>query len=101
MTQVGPERWLQVGGALFAAGCTLSVAYLIYVLEADEDKTFWSLPGWLGLTVTGIGLIMLLGGFFARSDGATPTQHQSAGNRSRNYQAGRDISMRRERESGD
>jgi hypothetical protein len=86
------EKLLQVGGVIAGLGATLSVGYLIYALE--QNVNFWGWLGVLGVGLTGAGLLCLcLGLVVPRDRGQSGSQVQRGGRQSRNFQAGRDISM--------
>lgn len=87
------DRLLQVGGIVAGLGGPLAIGFLLFVLEVGGE--FWTWPGWLGVLITAGGLLLVGMGLVLRdpSDGAIAPQHQRGGNRSRNYQAGRDVNI--------
>lgn len=87
------EKLMQLGGALSGLGGAVAVAYWVYTLEAEPRQSFWDVPGITGVVVTVIGLVMLLFGFMGREPNSQPVQRQNAGKNSKNYQAGRDITV--------
>jgi hypothetical protein len=57
------DRWLLVGGAIFAAGVLVAFSWFIYVHEA-LGASFWAWPGSVGVAGTGVGFALLVFGFF-------------------------------------
>lgn len=84
------DRLVAAGGVVAGLGGALGAAYYIYSLEAGES--FWAWPGVVAVGVTGIGLIVLLGGLIRR-DTPAPGQQQRGGKGSTNYQAGGDMTI--------
>jgi hypothetical protein len=85
-------RWLAVGAAVLGVGAILAVSWLVY---AQQSRTgFWSWEGSAGVVIAGVGLIMLIVGFVMPGNEDAVRLVQHAGNRSRNFQAGRDINIR-------
>lgn len=88
------ERWLVVGGAILGAGALLAISWFIYIIQAQKNQSYWSTPGVIGATVSGVGLIMLVIGFFLPKEGKEEphsSQVQHGKRNSINLQAGRDI----------
>jgi len=88
-------KLMQLGGVLSGLAVTATVAYWIYTLEAD-GQVFWTLYGVLGVVGTISGLSILIWGFFKKEKEEIPSQRQSGGIRSTNYQAGRDMAIGRD-----
>ena len=84
---------VQVGGITASLGGTLAVGFFLFVLESGG--AYWTWPGWLGAGTTAIGLVAVAMGLALRDPSEDPVaaQHQSGGNHSRNYQAGRDVNI--------
>ncbi len=87
-----PDRLVTTGGVVVGLGCAFGVAYYIYSLE--NELSFWSWQGVVALVVTGLGLILLVGGLLRR-DRPSAAQRQRGGKASTNYQAGRDMTIGR------
>ncbi len=87
------DRLLQVGGIVAGLGGALAIGFFLLIRESGEQ--FWTWPGWLGLSITAIGLLVVGLGLVPRDsdEGAVSAQHQSGGKKSRNYQAGRDVTI--------
>lgn len=88
------SRWMTLGGAVLGLGALLLVSWLIYGIQSKTS--FWYWPGILGVTLTAIGLVVLIVGFVlpdAENEDASPTQRQYGGDKSINLQAGRDIKL--------
>ena len=87
------DRLLQVGGIFAGLGGALAVGFFLFVLEAGGE--FWKWPGWLGVLAAAGGFLLVGTALVLRdpSVGAIAPQRQSGGNRSRNYQAGRDVNI--------
>lgn len=79
-----------VGGVVAGLGGALGVGYFIYALQSSVS--FWSWPGWVGVIVTGSGLLLVIVGLFGR-DKSAGGQRQRGGASSTNYQAGRDLTI--------
>ena len=84
------DRWLAFGAAVAAIAATAIIA----IWQAQPQGGYWQLPGISALAVLGVGVAMMLVGFFKR-DSREPSaqQTQRAGAGSVNFQAGRDITM--------
>lgn len=61
-----PDRWLQVGVAVFGAGASLAAAWLVHVTEAD--KSFWTWPGGVSVGLVVLGLLVLLAALCMRPE---------------------------------
>jgi hypothetical protein len=87
------EGIIQVGSALLGSGVTLAGGYWIYIKQAADHESFWSPLGYLSCLLTVAGVIVCIWGLFGPAPPETPlmAQEQSSGERSTNYQAGRDI----------
>lgn len=83
------------GGSISGVGATFAAGYWIYAMQAN--KSVWAWPMVLAGAVLVVGICLMVLGVIARSDPAPITQAQRGGKGSRNYQAGRDISIRDER----
>jgi hypothetical protein len=86
-----PEALMQAGGVISGLGGTLTVSYYIFTHEAGAP--FWTWPGIIGLIATSVGLALLLIGFLRSGRDIQSPQHQQGGAHSRNYQAGRDMTL--------
>ncbi|MDG6101172.1 hypothetical protein Daura_00425 [Dactylosporangium aurantiacum] len=93
------DRLMPLGTTLASLGGSLAVGFLIYTLQ-DSSRTFWRWPGFLGIAILIIAIIVLIAGFLAPADKSGPAetapqtnQKQVGGDRSTNYQAGRDIKI--------
>ena len=87
------DRLVQVGGIIAGLGGALAIGFFLLVRESGGE--FWTWPGWLGVGATTVGLLVVAVGLVHRdpSDGSLAAQSQSGGNRSKNYQAGRDVNI--------
>jgi hypothetical protein len=92
-------RWLAVGSALFGAGVLLVVGWLVYV--SSNHTSFWSWEGTLGVALSAIGALMLVIGFVMPKDESSVHLVQRGGANSVNIQAGRDINLPRDGQSGE
>lgn len=88
------NRWAsqapQIGATLATIAGSAAVAYWIYALQTD--RAIWAWPMVAAVAVAVLGILAMAAGFFAGGDNL-PSQNQSGGDGSRNYQAGRDISI--------
>lgn len=99
---IDPNRLIQLGGTLVGVSGAAAVAFWIYVLESHADDSFWSAPGIVSLSVGSIGSLLLVGGLFVPDNDQTALhQRQKSGKDSRNYQAGRDITLNGRRGNAD
>lgn len=92
------DRLVSAGGVVTSLGGTLGVAFFIYSLQATLN--FWSWPGWCSFGLVAVGLVIIGIGLLSR-DKVSVGQRQRAGGSSKNYQAGRDINIRRREGNGD
>lgn len=83
------------GGSIAGVGATFAAGYWIYAMQAN--KSVWAWPMVLAGVVLFVGICFMALGLLVGSDSGPPTQIQRGGKDSRNYQAGRDISIRDER----
>lgn len=84
------EKLVGAGGVVIGLGGGLGVAYYIYSLESAQS--FWAWPGTVSIVTTGLGLLLLVLGLLQRETRAEGLK-QSGGDRSTNYQAGRDMTV--------
>lgn len=91
------------GKATAGAGSALAIAFLIYVLEGDGRRTFWSWPGFLAVGLIAAGGVAVLLSRRRQANAASThagrrklKQTQSGGVGSTNLQAGRDVHYRSE-----
>jgi hypothetical protein len=92
-------RWVAVGGALLGVGGALAIARLAYIWQ--NGGRFWDLLSTLGVVVAGLGfLIMIVGWVMPKEEPSPSSQVQVGGDRSTNIQAGRDITLPRDGQSG-
>jgi hypothetical protein len=91
---VSSAKWLTLGEILVALGAALVVAVLTIAMQTGDAAQFWTLPGIAGIAIGGGGAVCVVIGL-VRRDNVTPgrrlTQHQKAGAKSTNLQAGHDI----------
>ena len=93
-------RWIAVGGALFGVGGALAITRLAYIWQNGGD--FWDVLSILGVVATALGLVlMLVGWMMPKEESSSPSQVQIGGDRSTNIQAGRDITLPRDGQSGE
>lgn len=90
----GRDQLTGAGGSIAGVGATFAAGYWIYAMQAN--KSLWAWPMMLAGAALVVGICVIVWGLFARSDSAPLTQVQRGGQDSRNYQAGRDISLRDE-----
>ena len=90
---ISGDRLVAAGGVVAGLGGALGVGYFIYALQSSV--TFWSWPGWVAVCATLTGLAIVAIGILRR-DAPKAAQHQRGGNSSTNYQAGRDLTVKRE-----
>jgi hypothetical protein len=64
------NRWIGSGAAVIGVGGLFAISWRIYVIQAKLP--FWSWPGILGVAVMGVGLVMIITGFFLREDEGRP-----------------------------
>jgi len=88
------DRLLMLGAAVTAAGVAIGVAYWIYGRQSTPATTFWHAPGYLSITITGAGLLVMIVGLFSPS-ADVGAQHQTGGDGSTNIQSGRDTTINR------
>lgn len=86
------DKLVAAGGIVVGLSGGLGVAYYIYSLESVQP--FWSWPGTASVIATGIGLLLLVLGLLKRETRVEGLE-QSGGDRSTNYQAGRDMTIGR------
>lgn len=93
-----PDRIVQGGGVLAGLGGALGTGFFLHVLQVGGD--FWTWPGWLALVVTAVGLVVLGLGIMLRdpAQDSNVVQEQLGGDKTRNYQAGRDINLNGKRD---
>lgn len=91
-------RWLAVSGVVASLGGLLAISWLIFIEQSHD--TYWQWPGILGLVATGLGFIGLIVGFVLKDEQDGPSQMQRGGSNSVNLQAGRDIKIGDDAESG-
>jgi len=91
-------RWTALGSAILGVGALLAISWLIYAIQGKTS--FWSWPGIVGVAVAGVGLVILVVGFFIPDDEkpeskkqAPPQMRQRGGPHSVNLQAGHDIKL--------
>ena len=87
------EQVTAVGGALAGVGATFAAGYWIYALQ--ENKPVWAWQMWSAVSIVMVGILMMLWSLAAGSESGERGQSQRGGKKSINYQAGRDISVRR------
>jgi hypothetical protein len=85
------SRWIGVGTAVLGVGALLAISWIVYV--SQSHLSFWSWEGALGLVLGGIGLLMLIVGFFMSGEDTSAHLVQHGAVNSTNYQAGRDINL--------
>jgi hypothetical protein len=82
------DRWLLVGGAIFAAGVLVAISWFIYV-QGALGTSFWAWPGSVGIAGTVVGLALLALGFFK------PTEEKmSSGTEQSNSEEGNNASVK-------
>lgn len=91
-----PDRWLAVGGALATVGAALGVGYWVYGLQVSPKVSFWHLPGYVAVTLLGLGIVALAVGFFRHDSSTGMRQSQRAGDQSTQIQSGRDTKVGRD-----
>lgn len=74
------------------------IAGLVAIWQLAPDHV-WAVPGYACMGTAGLGLAMLIVGFFRKDGGAVAAQTQSSGAGSTNVQAGRDVRI--DRTNGD
>lgn len=86
------DRWFALGGVLATLGITAAAGFWIHTLTAS-GTAFWTTAGIASVVVTGLGLLLVLVGFFMPGRAAVDaaTQSQRGGEGSVNLQAGNDI----------
>lgn len=94
------DRSVQVGGAVLALGGAVVIARLAYVWAAPSGR-FWDVWAMLGVIVGGLGLVIMVVGWVMPSNESSPSQVQAGGERSTNLQAGRDITLHHDSQSGE
>jgi uncharacterized membrane protein YdfJ with MMPL/SSD domain len=90
--------WTTIGTVVASVGGSLSVGYLLYVLQADGKESIWDWPGLLALALIVVGLVAVI--LSKRRERAVPAeagQSQRSGDNSKNQQAGRDINITNEK----
>jgi hypothetical protein len=90
LRRTSPDRLVAAGGAIAGMGGSAVVGYFIYV-ESGANRNFWTLPGIVSVVVVVVGLVLLLAGLMAPAGREPPRQMQTAGDRSTNLQARRDV----------
>lgn len=93
------DRSVQVGAALLGLGSAAVIARLAYVWSASGH--FWDVWAVLGVVVGGLGLVIMVVGWVMPSKESSPSQIQVGGARSTNIQAGRDITLPGDGQSGE
>lgn len=98
------DRSMTGGTALFAAGAAVVVARLAYVWQGSGR--FWDAWAAIGVGVAFVGLVVMLVAWLkptkeSDKDFASSKLVQRGGDNSTNYQAGRDITIHRDRQPGD
>jgi hypothetical protein len=93
-TRFSHDRWLAFGTCVAGLGGTGAAAYWIYTLEANTAAGFWNLPGYACVGLVGLGIVLMVIGFFAPARLSDPTLEQHGGAGSTNLQAGRDITLK-------
>lgn len=94
------DRSVQVGAAFLALGGAVVIARLAYVWAASSGR-FWDVWAVLGVIVGGLGLVIMVVGWVMPSNESSPSQVQVGGDRSTNLQAGRDITLHHDSQSGE
>ena len=93
------DRSVEVGAALLGLGGATVIARLAYVWAASGH--FWDVWTVLGVVIGGLGLVIMVVGWVMPSKEPLPGQVQLGGARSTNIQAGRDITLPRDGQSGE
>jgi hypothetical protein len=84
------DRWLGAGTGFSGVGVAGVVGYGIFVISGSH-RSFWHWPGYISVVILGVGMVMLVVGFFAPGRGGAIHQSQCAGERSTNVQVGGDV----------
>ena len=89
------ERGFPIGIGILGLGTTLTISFWIYTIQESGHYTFWRWPGYLGIFLILIGLLLVVIYFSSDTEGDSQHQQsQTSGNFSTNIQVGRDLNMR-------
>ncbi|WKN47848.1 hypothetical protein [Nocardioides sp. Arc9.136] len=84
---------VEIGGVVAGLGGTFAAAFWIYAAEAD-GVSVWQWQMWIAVSAIALGLVLMIAGATGGGAGTPPSQSQRGGKGSRNFQAGRDLTVR-------
>lgn len=84
---------MEIGGVVAGLGGTFATSFWIYAAQADRVSV-WQWQMWIAVSVMALGLILIIAGAVVGGGGTSPAQSQRGGKGSRNFQAGRDLTVR-------